>query len=172
MTNQSRNPNDKSAREEFCHACFGPITAVVLIVAMVLACVDRTGGATSVFSLMVVLVQQGLLDLDIDVNHYLTSWTLPDSPHTQQSKVTLRNLLSHSAGTTVYGFWGYRPSGPIPTLLQALEGKNSAMLKKPLATDGVDLGILVADGFHFTCWDFAGQVFLSLFFSFLFSLWL
>ncbi len=68
------------------------------------------------------LVQQGMLDLDVDVNYYLTSWKLRDSQHTQQNKVTLRHLLSHSAGTTVFGFWGYRPSGPIPTLLQVLDG--------------------------------------------------
>jgi CubicO group peptidase (beta-lactamase class C family) len=68
------------------------------------------------------LVQQGLLDLDVEVNHYLTSWTLPDSTHTQQAKVTLRRLLSHSAGTTVFGFWGYRPSRPIPMLRQVLDG--------------------------------------------------
>jgi len=68
------------------------------------------------------LVQQGVLNLDVDVNHYLTSWRLPDSTHTQQAKVTLRRLLSHSAGTTVFGFWGYRPSRPIPTLLQVLDG--------------------------------------------------
>lgn len=68
------------------------------------------------------LAEQGVLDLDVDVNHYLSSWTLPDSPHTQETRVTLRHLLSHSAGTTVYGFWGYRPSGPIPTLLQVLDG--------------------------------------------------
>jgi CubicO group peptidase (beta-lactamase class C family) len=68
------------------------------------------------------LVQQGIVDLDVDVNHYLTSWTLPVSPHTQQANVTLRRLLSHSAGTSVFGFWGYRPSRPIPTLLQVLDG--------------------------------------------------
>jgi CubicO group peptidase (beta-lactamase class C family) len=68
------------------------------------------------------LVQQGVLDLDVDVNQYLTSWTLPDNRFTHQAKVTLRRLLSHSAGTTTYGFWGYRPSGSIPTLLQVLDG--------------------------------------------------
>jgi CubicO group peptidase (beta-lactamase class C family) len=47
---------------------------------------------------------------------------LPDSAHTQQTKVTLRHLLSHSAGISVFGFWGYRPSRPIPTLLQVLDG--------------------------------------------------
>lgn len=73
-------------------------------------------------SAVLLLVEQGLLNLDVDVNHYLTSWTLPDSPHTRETPITLRHLLSHSAGTTVYGFWGYRPSGPIPTLLQVLDG--------------------------------------------------
>jgi CubicO group peptidase (beta-lactamase class C family) len=68
------------------------------------------------------LVQQGVLDVDVDVNRYLTSWRLPDSTHTQQAKVTLRRLLSHSSGATVFGFWGYRPSRPIPTLLQVLDG--------------------------------------------------
>jgi CubicO group peptidase (beta-lactamase class C family) len=68
------------------------------------------------------LVQQGVLDLDVDVNHYLTSWALPDSIHIQQGKVTLRGLLSHSAGTTTFGFWGYRPECPIPTLLAVLDG--------------------------------------------------
>jgi CubicO group peptidase (beta-lactamase class C family) len=68
------------------------------------------------------LVQQGILDLDVDVNHYLTSWAVPDTLYTQQSKVTLRGLLSHSAGTTTFGFWGYQPGGPIPTLLAVLDG--------------------------------------------------
>jgi CubicO group peptidase (beta-lactamase class C family) len=68
------------------------------------------------------LVQHGVLDLDVDVNQYLTSWKLPASPHTRETPVTLRRLLSHSAGVTPYGFWGYRPSGPIPSLLQVLDG--------------------------------------------------
>jgi CubicO group peptidase (beta-lactamase class C family) len=72
------------------------------------------------------LVQQGVLDLDADVNDYLASWTVPNSSHTQQSKVTLRGLLSHSAGTTTFGFWGYRPEYPLPTLLSVLDGRPPA----------------------------------------------
>lgn len=68
------------------------------------------------------LVQQGRLDMDTDANHYLTSWKIPDSIHTQETKITLRHLLSHGAGLSTFGFWGYRPSEPIPTLLQILEG--------------------------------------------------
>ncbi len=72
------------------------------------------------------LVQEGVLDLDTDVNRYLASWQVPASPLTQHEKVTLRRLLSHSAGLTTYGFWGYRPSRPVPTLLQVLDGQPPA----------------------------------------------
>jgi CubicO group peptidase (beta-lactamase class C family) len=68
------------------------------------------------------LVQDGMLDLDKDVNHYLTSWNVPENVHTRQHKVTLRALLSHSAGITLYGFWGYRPGVPVPTLRQIFDG--------------------------------------------------
>ena len=68
------------------------------------------------------LVQQGVLDLDSDVNRYLTSWKLPESVHMHETKVTLRHLLSHGAGTSTYGFWGYRPTSSIPTLVQVLDG--------------------------------------------------
>ena len=68
------------------------------------------------------LVQDGVLDLDTDVNYYLTSWKVPDDAHMQQHPVTLRGLLSHSAGTTLYGFWGYRPGVPLPHLVQILDG--------------------------------------------------
>jgi len=44
------------------------------------------------------LVQQGVLDLDSDVNDLLTSWKIPEIEFTAIEKVTLRRLLSHSAG--------------------------------------------------------------------------
>ncbi|MCA1601500.1 MAG: beta-lactamase family protein, partial [Acidobacteria bacterium] len=46
------------------------------------------------------LVQQGKLDLDEDVNRRLTSWKLPENEFTSEKKVTVRELLSHSAGLT------------------------------------------------------------------------
>lgn len=72
------------------------------------------------------LVQDGILNLDTDVNHYLTSWRLPASDYIRQHKVTLRGLLSHSAGVTTYGFWGYRPESSVPTLAQVLDGQPPA----------------------------------------------
>src|SRR5689334_8095390 len=47
---------------------------------------------------MLRLVEQGKLSLDEDVNHYLTSWKLPENRFTARDKVTLRRIVSHSAG--------------------------------------------------------------------------
>ena len=44
------------------------------------------------------LVEDGVLDLDSDVNDALTSWQVPENNFTRQQRVTLRMLLSHSAG--------------------------------------------------------------------------
>lgn len=69
------------------------------------------------------LVKEGKLDLDADVNTYLTSWKLPDSPFTADQKVTLRRILSHSAGLTVHGFAGYPVGAALPTIPQILDGE-------------------------------------------------
>ncbi len=68
------------------------------------------------------LVEAGRLSLDGDVNAQLTSWRVPENAFTTTEKVTLRRLLSHSAGVTVHGFPGYDPADPVPTLVQVLDG--------------------------------------------------
>lgn len=72
------------------------------------------------------LVERGVVDLDTDVNRYLTSWRVPDNPLTSREKVTLRRLITHSAGTTVHGFLGIPAGTPLPTLIDVLEGRRSA----------------------------------------------
>ncbi len=67
-------------------------------------------------------VEQGRISLDEDINNKLTSWKLPDNEFTAKKKVTLRNLLSHTAGTTVHGFPGYAIDEKVPTLQQILDG--------------------------------------------------
>jgi CubicO group peptidase (beta-lactamase class C family) len=72
------------------------------------------------------MVEEGMLDLDTPVNEYLTSWQLPENDFTAQNPVTIRRLLSHTAGTTVHGFPGYAPWEPIPTIPQVLDGEPPA----------------------------------------------
>lgn len=68
------------------------------------------------------LVEQGKLSIDDDVNLKLRSWKVPENEFTQQEKVTLRRILTHTAGTTVHGYPGYPAGQPAPTLLQVLNG--------------------------------------------------
>jgi CubicO group peptidase (beta-lactamase class C family) len=68
------------------------------------------------------LVEQGKISLDENVNVKLKSWQVPNNEFTSEQKVTLRRILSHSAGLTVHGFAGYPVGSPIPTLVQVLNG--------------------------------------------------
>ncbi len=72
------------------------------------------------------LVEQGKLSLDEDVNIRLRSWHVPESDFTKTKKVTLRGLLSHTAGTTVHGFRGYAEGEQVPTLVELLNGGKPA----------------------------------------------
>src|SRR6201987_4852087 len=75
---------------------------------------------------MLALVQEGKLSLDEDVNQKLKSWKVPENEFTREQKVTLRRLMSHSAGLTVHGFPGYAVDEPIPTLTQIFNGEKPA----------------------------------------------
>jgi CubicO group peptidase (beta-lactamase class C family) len=74
---------------------------------------------------MLRLVEQGVLDLDADVNEVLTSWCVPPNA-SWQPRVTLRQIASHSAGLTVGGFPGYARGAPLPTLREILTGSAPA----------------------------------------------
>jgi CubicO group peptidase (beta-lactamase class C family) len=70
------------------------------------------------------LVQEGKLSLDADVNSMLKSWKVPSSDLTKSQPVTPRSLFSHTSGSDDgFGFPGYDPGGPRPTLVQILEGQ-------------------------------------------------
>ncbi|HEU4932110.1 MAG TPA: serine hydrolase [Pyrinomonadaceae bacterium] len=76
------------------------------------------------------MVQDGKLSLDQDVNLKLVSWKMPDNEFTTEQKVTLRGLLSHSAGTSIWGFGGYpADSKSLPTVPQILDGSAPANTK-------------------------------------------
>ena len=70
--------------------------------------------------------EQGKWSLDANINDKLVSWKVPDNEHTKEQKVTLRRLLSHTAGLTVHGFPGYGVNEPKPTLQQILDGQKPA----------------------------------------------
>jgi CubicO group peptidase (beta-lactamase class C family) len=72
------------------------------------------------------LVQSGKLDLDADVNRYLKSWRVAENSFTAEKKVTLRGLLTHTAGLTVHGFPGYASDAPVPSVIQILNGQKPA----------------------------------------------
>ena len=71
------------------------------------------------------LVQEGKLDLDKDVNNYLKGWKIPKNTFTKNKKVTLRGLLTHSAGVTVHGFPGYTQKDRFPDIITVLNGKGN-----------------------------------------------
>jgi len=68
------------------------------------------------------LVEQGKLELDTDINDALKTWKLPRNEALAPGFVTLRQILSHTAGTTVHGFAGYAEGEALPSLVQILEG--------------------------------------------------
>jgi CubicO group peptidase (beta-lactamase class C family) len=68
--------------------------------------------------------QDGKLSIDADVNQILKSWKVPQSDLNKTTPVTLRSLLSHTSGADDgFGFPGYHPSGPWPTVPQILAGE-------------------------------------------------
>ena len=72
------------------------------------------------------LVQSGKIELDTDVNQYLKTWKVPANIFTVKQRVTLRELLTHTAGMTVHGFPGYAAGETLPTLVQVLSGEKPA----------------------------------------------
>jgi len=66
------------------------------------------------------LVEAGRLDLDAPVDDYLERWSLPESGF-DNSKVTARRLLSHTAGLVDgLGYAGFPPGVEVQNLVQSL----------------------------------------------------
>lgn len=91
-----------------------------------------------IFALAVLrLCEQGLLDLDEDVNQYLQrspGYRLTDRQGSPVRR-TIRQLLSHTGGLTVHGFEGYPLGAPLPTVDQILTGTAPANSDPVLAED-------------------------------------
>ena len=80
-------------------------------------------------------VQDGLFELDDDINSILISWQLQDDAELlAETPVTPRMLLSMTAGTTVSGFPGYKPDAELPTVPEVLgrAGEETPANTKPV----------------------------------------
>jgi CubicO group peptidase (beta-lactamase class C family) len=83
------------------------------------------------------LAQEGRLSIDADVNTLLRSWRVPPAPGARPHPVTVRALLSHTSGADDgFGFPGYAPDAPRPSLLQILNGEPPSNVGKVLFTVG------------------------------------
>jgi CubicO group peptidase (beta-lactamase class C family) len=65
------------------------------------------------------LVEEGRLDLDAPVSRYLNRWRLLASEFDTDG-VTLRRILSHTAGLSIGGYLGFPPGEPLQTLEASL----------------------------------------------------
>ena len=54
------------------------------------------------------------------------SWKIPDNRYTRNKQVSLRAILSHTAGLTVHGFADFLPGEQQPTVVEILNGAGPA----------------------------------------------
>lgn len=75
------------------------------------------------------LEQEGAVDINEDVSKYLKSYRVTDKEG-KVIKVSLKQLLTHTAGCTVSGFPGYSLQVKLPSLDQILGGKEPCNTEK------------------------------------------
>jgi len=67
------------------------------------------------------MVEEGKLDLDVPASNYISNWKLPTSEF-DSNKVTIRNLLQHTAGLSVHGYNGYESRKELTSITKSLSG--------------------------------------------------
>jgi CubicO group peptidase (beta-lactamase class C family) len=68
------------------------------------------------------LVEEGKLGLDNDINNYLKDWRFPYDSISKGKKISIANLLNHTAGLSIGGFGGYEKGAKLPTTIETLDG--------------------------------------------------
>lgn len=99
------------------------------------------------------LVEEGRIDLDAPVSIYLTRWSLPESGFDNDG-VTVRRLLSHSAGLTDgFGYLGFERAADVQTLEESLtrtaDGAFNVLLPSAFQS-GVRVGVEPGAQFHYS----------------------
>ncbi|MEM9313128.1 MAG: serine hydrolase domain-containing protein [Pseudomonadota bacterium] len=84
--------------------------------------VSKVGAALTAHA----LVRDGVLDLDADINRYLQRWKLEPDATAAGRVVTLRGLMSHTAGLNVHGFDDFLPDEALPGVVDILSGRGAA----------------------------------------------
>ena len=90
------------------------------------------------------LIEKGLVKLDDPVNQYLTRWKLPPSAF-DNSQVTLKRMLSHTAGLSVHGYGGVEQGAKLLPLEASLLGKTK--------WSGESVSVILEPG---TKWKYSG----------------
>ena len=85
-----------------------------------IASISKTVAAWGVMK----LVKSGKIDLDAPAENYLTRWQFPESDY-DSKEVTIRRLLSHTAGLSLHGYPGWTPEDVLPTVEESLNGKTN-----------------------------------------------
>ena len=70
------------------------------------------------------LVEEGKVELDAPVETYVGRWNIPASEFDPDG-VTVRRLLSHTAGLSLHGYPGFPPDEPLPSTVESLSGETN-----------------------------------------------
>ena len=73
-------------------------------------------------TLLLKMQAEGLIDVDTDIRQYLQTWQLPES----DTPITLRMILSHTAGFNIHGFGDFLPGADLPSVYDTLNGTGPA----------------------------------------------
>lgn len=68
------------------------------------------------------MVENRQIELEKPINNYLTTWKITENDFTKKTPITIRMLLSHSAGTSQSSYFGFTPTQPLPTIMEILNG--------------------------------------------------
>ncbi len=70
------------------------------------------------------LAYKNELNIDVDINQLSEGWQLPYEGY--EERITIRQILSHSAGLSVGGFTGYSTEENLPSVTDIIEGRYPA----------------------------------------------